>query len=95
MDNFIEVLEVLTIAGDASLLGIVVWLIWRSENRVLDKVEKMIAPTINVNNGSSTFLKQVADNSDELKISVKDIQRTIHQLKVLLAQMSDRDSPTN
>lgn len=95
MNNFDEILEILLTAGDISVLGVVVWLIWNSEKRILNKVENMINETIPTKNSSSNMLRKISEELKETKIAVKDLDKIIHQIKNLLIRYFSRDDDFN
>ena len=95
MDGFIEAFEVLAIADGAFLFAVVIWLLWKTENRILDKVETMINAAIKPQNNTQSFFQKITDELNETKTLVKNSDRNIHEMKALLTEISDRDPPTN
>ena len=95
MDNFIEAVEILAVADSAFMLAVFVWLLWKSENRILDKTQNMINAAIKVESNTQSFFQKMTDELNEIKTFVKDVDRTTHQTKALLLEERDRDSPTN
>ena len=95
MDGFIEALEVLAVADSAFMVAVFVWLLWKSETRILDKTQNMIKEAIKTESNSQSFSQKMTNDLNEIKIVIKDIDRTLHQIKALEIEMSDRDPPTN